>query len=276
MALSLMYITNNVTVALIAEKYGVDRIFVDLETLGKDERQKNMNSVKSHHTIQDVKCISAKLTKAKLLVRINPWHENSVQEIENVINAGADIVMLPMWTSVEEVNKFLNAINKRVKTILLLETKGAFECIDNVLQNCSFDEIHIGLNDLHLSYGMSFMFEPLVNGMVESLSNKFKEKGVKFGFGGIARLGCGDIPAEKIIMEHYRLGSTMAILSRSFCDSTQLKNDFYKIEKIFRENMYKLRNYEDSLLKTDIEVFNRNKINLKSSVTTLIENRKRR
>lgn len=40
MSLKLMYITNRVDVALVAEKYGVDRIWVDLETLGKEERQK--------------------------------------------------------------------------------------------------------------------------------------------------------------------------------------------------------------------------------------------
>ena len=34
MFLKLMYITNSVDVALIAEKYGVDRIWIDLETLG--------------------------------------------------------------------------------------------------------------------------------------------------------------------------------------------------------------------------------------------------
>ncbi len=40
MGLTLMYITNQLDVALIAEKYGVERIWVDLETLGKAERQK--------------------------------------------------------------------------------------------------------------------------------------------------------------------------------------------------------------------------------------------
>ena len=48
MALKLFYITNDPNVALIAEKHGVDRIWVDLETLGKTERQPG-NSVKSNH-----------------------------------------------------------------------------------------------------------------------------------------------------------------------------------------------------------------------------------
>ena len=36
MSLQLMYITNNLEVALIAEKYGVIRVWVDLETIGKE------------------------------------------------------------------------------------------------------------------------------------------------------------------------------------------------------------------------------------------------
>ena len=51
MALNVFYITSNPRVALIAERAGVNRIWVDLETLGKEERQKNVDSVKSHHSI---------------------------------------------------------------------------------------------------------------------------------------------------------------------------------------------------------------------------------
>src|SRR5699024_12402830 len=36
--------------ASIAEQAGVDRIFIDLETVGKQLRQGGMNTVQSHHT----------------------------------------------------------------------------------------------------------------------------------------------------------------------------------------------------------------------------------
>lgn len=52
--LKLMYITNRPEVAHIAELSGVDRIFVDLETIGKQERQGGMDTVQSHHTLDDV------------------------------------------------------------------------------------------------------------------------------------------------------------------------------------------------------------------------------
>ena len=123
MSLKLMYITNNVEVAKMAQKAGVDRIWIDLETLGKEERQKGLNTVKSKHSIEDIKNIAPIITSSELLVRVNPWNDNSAEEIDQVIAAGADVVMLPMWRSFDEVEAFLNVVNKRVKTTLLLETK---------------------------------------------------------------------------------------------------------------------------------------------------------
>ncbi len=263
--LIVFYITNRPDVALVAEKYGVDRIWIDLETLGKEDRQRNLNTVKSNHQISDIAAIKPLLTRADMLVRVNPWHDGSQEEIEEVIAAGADIIMLPYWKTTEEVKSFLNAIHGRCRTSLLLETKEAVECIDEVLAMGGFDEIHIGLNDLHLSYGMSFMFEPLADGTVEMLCEKFKKAGVPFGFGGIARLGTGMLPAERVIMEHYRLGSTRAILSRSFCDTSKV-SDIGEIEQIFRENMETLREYELSMANTSQEEYVRNKMEIVKTV----------
>lgn len=270
MSLDLMYITNNPEVALIAEKYGVSRVWVDLETLGKEERQKNMNTVKSHHTIADVEAISKVLTKAEMQVRVNPWNENSVEEIEAVISAGADRIMLPMWKTVSEVEAFLNTVNGRVKTVLLLETKEGEEIVDDILNLPLFDEIHIGLNDLHLSYGLTFMFELLANGVVEGLCKKFKAKGVKYGFGGIARIGDGTLPAERIVMEHYRLGSTRAILSRSFCNTEVIK-DINEIEKIFSKNLLTLRAYEETLANKTEKDFQDNLNAIKNCIDEIVK-----
>ena len=273
MALKLMYITNRADVALIAEKYGVDRIWIDLETLGKEERQKGMNTVKSNHSIEDVRIIKPLLSTSKMLVRINPWNKNSVQEINDVISAGADIIMLPMWKSVTEVSKFLATVNRRCKTTLLLETKEAVECLDDVLNLGGMDEIHIGLNDLHLSYGMVFMFELLANGTVEMLCEKIRNKCIPYGFGGIAKLGNGDLPAEKIIMEHYRLGSTRAILSRSFCDVSKISN-INEIEIIFKENMANLISFEEKVAR--MTNFHENQEEVKKAVERIVEMKKRK
>lgn len=261
MALSLMYITNKPKIISIANKYGIDRVWIDLEILGKEERQKNMNTVKSYHTIEDIKVAKKLLTDSELLVRINPWNEKSRQEIDAVIEAGAERIMLPMWKSFDEIDKFLKTVNGRVKTVLLLETKEAVECVDEVLNHPMLDEIHIGLNDLHLSYNLTFMFELLANGMVEKLCNKFKQKGITYGFGGIANLGEGLIPAEKIIMEHYRLGSTRAILSRSFCELNE-SSDISEIDAFFDAGIKEIRDYEETLKNKTEQEFIDNKLEI--------------
>lgn len=267
--LKLMYITNNPDIALIAQKYGVDRVWVDLETLGKEERQKNINSVKSHHTIEDVKAISPLLSSSEMLVRINPWNGTSENEIERVIEAGVDLIMLPMWKSAEEVSKFITAVNGRVKTILLLETKRAVECLDEVLKLDGIDEIHVGLNDLHLSYDLTFMFELLINGTVESICNKIRAKGIPYGFGGVAKIGEGMLPAEKIILEHYRLGSGRVILSRSFCNAEQISS-LDEVEKIFKENMASLRNFEIYASTADASVLRKNQDDVRVCVKNIV------
>lgn len=271
--LALMYITNNPTVARIAEKNGVQRVWIDLETLGKEERQKNLNTVKSHHCIHDIKAIAEVLTTSEVLVRVNPINPGSKEEINQVIAAGADIIMLPMWKSVEEVKQFLDFVHGRVKTTLLLETKEAVECLDEVLKLGGFDEMHIGLNDLHLSYGMSFMFELLANGTVESLCRKIAGIGIPYGFGGIARIGEGTLPAEWIVKEHYRLGSTRAILSRSFCNAEEIK-DLKKIEVIFAENMARLRDCEQDYKSLTAEEFEENRKAVKRCVAEIVSRKR--
>lgn len=255
--LKLMYITNDPKVVSIIENYDVDRIFIDMEYIGKDERQKGLDSVKNHHTIEDIRSVKKAIKKAELLVRVNPIHDGSDNEISQAIDAGADILMLPMFKTVKEVETFLKIVNHRCRTCLLVETKEAVAVMDDIIALTGIDEIHIGLNDLHLSFGLNFMFELISNGTVEMLCNKFKAKGIPYGFGGISKLGGGDVPAEYIIAEHYRLGSSMAILSRSFCNCSKI-NDLSKIEEIFKTEMKKIRDYEEFLKSQNDDFFKEN------------------
>lgn len=247
--LKLMYITNEPEVAKIADENGVDRIFIDLETLGKKERQDGMDTVQSNHSISDIPKVKKVVKRAEILVRINPIHEalkgylSSKDEIEKVIAAGADIIMLPYFKTVKEVETFIKYVNGRVKVLPLLETPEAVSCIDKILSLKGLDEIFIGLNDLSLGYGKDFMFELLTDGTVESLCMKFKQKNIPFGFGGIASLGNGLLPSEYIIREHYRLESTCAILSRSFCRIDRIK-EIEEVRKIFAIGIHEIRKLE--------------------------------
>ena len=72
MALKLMYLTNDPKIAKIAQDVSVDRIFLDLETRCKAERQANMDTVISHKSIDDVIKLSAVLGRTELCVRVHP------------------------------------------------------------------------------------------------------------------------------------------------------------------------------------------------------------
>lgn len=274
MALKLMYITNRPEIAQIAETAGVDRIFIDLEYIGKADRQGGMDTVQSHHTLDDIKRISEAITTAELLVRVNPIHDameeyvSSEEEISTAIKNGADIVMLPFFKTVDEVQRFISAVRGRAKTMLLLETPEAVDIVDDLLCLEGIDSIHIGLNDLSLGYGMKFMFELLTDGTVERLCTKIREKNIPYGFGGIASLGKGMVPAEMIIKEHYRLGSTCAILSRSFCNVDKI-NHMGVISSTFVNGIREIREFEAECEK-HIGYFINNKFELEKAVKTTI------
>ena len=271
MPLKLLYITNRPDVARIAEKNGVDRIFVDMEYIGKAERQFGLDTVLNHHSIEDQTAIRKAITKSEVLVRVNPIHEaqpdgypNTEDEIESVIQAGTDIIMLPYFKTVGEVTRFLTAVNGRAKTMLLLETAEAAELVDDIATLDGVDEIHIGLNDLSISYQSIFMFEMLSNGTVERLCRHLKQIGKPYGFGGLASLGRGLVPAEMIIKEHYRLGSTGAILSRSFCNVNHFSN-LEAIDEIFYRGIREIRTLEKECEKR-IRYFSENEKQLKVAV----------
>lgn len=276
MPLKLMYITNRPDIAQIAESAGVDRIFVDMEYIGKSERQGGMDTVQSHHTLEDVKNVSNAIKKAELLVRVNPIHEatdeytSSKEEIEGAISNGAKVVMFPYFKTLEEVKLFIKYVDKKAKTMLLLETPEAVEIIDDILKLDGIDEIHIGLNDLSLGYGKKFMFELLADGTVEDLCYKFRKKGMTFGFGGIASLGKGMLPAEKIIIEHYRLGSSCVILSRTFCNVEKIQH-MGEISNIFINGVRDIRALENQIAEHS-NFFKNNVLDVKKGVDLVLEN----
>ncbi|MBR3238061.1 MAG: aldolase [Oscillospiraceae bacterium] len=280
MPLKLMYITNRPDIALIAEKNGVDRIFVDMEYIGKAERQGNLDTVKNHHTIHDIQVLRGVLTQSELLVRVNPIHEktdeydSSEDEIEATVQAGADVIMLPFFKTVAEVKRFLRIVNGRARTMLLLETPEAVEVLDEILDIPGIDEIHIGINDLSLGYKKRFMFELLTDGTVERLCRQIGQKGIFYGFGGIASLGRGLVPAELIIKEHYWLGSRMAILSRSFCNVDQFE-DINAIEEIFFRGVREIRTLEKECA-SHTRYFTDNRKELKAAVEAVVSGKTRK
>ena len=258
-----MYITRRPEIARIAEEAGVDRIFVDMEFIGKDHRQGGMDTVQNHHTVEDVANIKYALRSAEVLVRVNPIHDkigdypSSREEVSAVINAGADIVMLPFFKTVEEVEYFIKIIDGRAKVCLLVETPEAAALLEDIVEVPGIDMIHFGLNDMHLALGMKFMFQLLADGSVDKWTNIVGRKGIKYGFGGLASLNGGAVPGRMILKEHYRLGSQMVILSRAFCNTDKII-DSAEVSKIFSHGIAEIRELENEMKNMTQDEFDMN------------------
>jgi 2-keto-3-deoxy-L-rhamnonate aldolase RhmA len=211
-----MLITNDPLLAAEAREAGIDRLMVDLETIGKKERQASRNTFISAHRKEDIASIRSAFD-GELVVRINPWHENSPAELDHAVAAGADLVMLPMITELAQIDAFLRALAGRARPLPLIETEYSMRHLTEIAARPEITELYIGLNDLHLSLGMEFLFEPLAVGLIDQMAQTIKALGKAFGFGGIAAMGGGgELPPENILAEHVRLGSGCVILSSRF------------------------------------------------------------
>ena len=214
--LELIQITNDPAFAQRCDALGGFRLFVDLERLGKQERQAGLNTFISTHQLRDVARIRAVSKQAKLMVRVNPLHEGTRAEVDAVLSEGADCLMLPMFATPGELLAFSEIVGGRAPIVPLLETAAALACVDQWAGTPGLQEIYVGLNDLHLSLGQRFMFEPLADGSVERVARLARSHDLRFGFGGIARLDEGMLPGRDVLAEHLRLGSRAVILSRTF------------------------------------------------------------
>lgn len=218
--IDLLTITNDPALAARCDQLEGMRVFVDLERDGKAERQKGLDTFISTHHVEDVARIKAVLKKTKLMVRVNPLQldrpELALAEVDAVLARGADLLMLPMFTGARQMRAFADIVAGRAPIVALLETRGALNSLDEWLGTPGIHEVLVGLNDLHLSLGCKFMFEPLLMGHVDRVATAAKRQGLRVGFGGIARLNEGVLPGRDVLGEHIRLGSQAVILSRTF------------------------------------------------------------
>ena len=238
--IKLMILADDPQSAIDAQNAGIDRIFFDLEYIGKEARQHGRNTVKSMNNIDDIPAVRGVLDKSQLLVRTNPVHAYTKMEVDKSIEYGADILMLPMVMDHHDVEQFVSYVNGRCKVCIMIETAAALARLDDIMTVPGVDELFIGLNDLHISMGLTFMFEFLSDGLLEYIADKCNKFGMTFGFGGIARIGEGDLPSDNILGEHIRLGSQSVILSRTFKGLVGVDKNAHPID--LKKEVQKVRN----------------------------------
>jgi hypothetical protein len=214
--LELIQITNDPAFARRCDALDGIRLFVDLERLGKAERQAGRDTFISTHGMDDVSRVKQVLRRSRLMVRVNPLHSGTREEVNAVLARGADLLMLPMFSRSSELREFAAIVAGRAPIVPLLETAMAAETLPEWVYTPGLDEVFVGLNDLHRSLGQRFMFQPLAGGLLDRIATTVHAQGLRFGFGGIARLNEGMLPGIDVLAEHLRLGSSGVILSRTF------------------------------------------------------------
>lgn len=215
--------TNDPELAKRADEAGIERIGPDLEVIGKHQRQGHLDTRISSHSIEDFVRVRAVLKNASAFVRVNPIHSHSRQEISALLDHGAEVMMLPMFHTVEEARTFIELVGGRAKVVLLVETAAAALRLHKILDLPGIDEIHFGLNDMRLSFGVDNHLEVLESDLMVSLCETARNKGIPYAIGGIATVDAKNLPfSTDIFYEAYaRLGAHGSIVSRVFVNQCQ-------------------------------------------------------
>lgn len=263
------FITNKPELARKAYAGGVSRLFVDWEIHDKQERQGHLDTVISRHTYDDAIQIRKAVPEAELLIRLNPIHENTNDEVERALSAGADLIMLPMFYHLEDIVSLSSMVNGRAGIVPLVETAESLNLVESLVNIKGVYELFVGLNDLHRALNMKFMFEPVANGIMDRVANVAIKNNMRFGFGGIARIDEGMVTGKMVLSEHIRLGSSSVILSRAFYrEGSQMNGS----ENAFTIELQKLKNTECELLKRNSSQIEHDRIEFQLAVKRVMEN----
>lgn len=217
MCFTLTLWTNDPSLAAMADQAGVDRIGIDLETLAKSERQVGRATWISTHNLSDLKALRPVLSSAELFVRCNPFHRGSEAEVDDALRYGAQVLMLPNFTQLDDLRRFAEVVAGRAKIIPLVERLKSVELI-NEFTMLGIDEFHVGLNDLSIDLGLSNRIAVLGMPIMDRISAFARGHRLRFGIGGLARAGDTGlpVPSDLVYAQHARLGSSGALIARVF------------------------------------------------------------
>ena len=227
-AFRLTLITDDPVLAATADRCGVNRIGLDLERVGKAERQAGHDVRLSDHRIESLAAVGAALNHADLFVRVNPLGPTTGQEIETALRLGAKALMLPYFDAASEVVTFVGLVNKRAHVTALVETAPAILRLHEILAVPGIDEVMIGLNDLRLEFRVRSHFEVLTSPLLDWIAGETHKARLPLSVGGVARLDDARLPVspDLVLAQYPRLGATGGWISRSFLRGIGDERDF--------------------------------------------------
>ncbi len=216
--LVLTCLTDDPALAAMAAAAGVERIGPDLEKIGKAERQPNLGTRLSWHSINCLPALISAVKPAALFVRINPIHSGSEAEIETVLTQGTSVVMLPYFHSLKEVERFVALVGGRARTVALVETAAAAFLIDRIAAIDGLDEIHVGLTDMMISSRVGSRYVIMTSEMMSAIAAAVRSSGKPFHLAGVARIDDATMPmpSDLTLARFAQLGVEGALLTRAF------------------------------------------------------------
>ena len=235
-AFRLTLLTNDPALAAKADLAGVDRIGLDLERLGKPERQAGEDTRLSDHRVEELALIARSIRRAALFVRLNPLHAGTRGEVEAALQFGAKVIMLPYFYNGKEVDAFVRHVGGRAAVVVLAETAAALVRMREILAVPGVSEVMAGLNDLRLQLGVHNHFEVLASPLLDTLAREVRNAELAFSVGGVAQPGDRSLPVspDLVLAQYPRLGATGAWLSRSFVRNVPEADFVSAVEQIRR------------------------------------------
>jgi hypothetical protein len=125
--------TDDPALARRADAAGVERIGVDLERLGKTERQRGLGTWISPHTVEDAARVGAALDRAALFARTEPLNEGTPLEVEALLARGVEVLMQPMVMTADDARTFTDLVAGRAVVVLLVEHVDAVRRMDDLV-----------------------------------------------------------------------------------------------------------------------------------------------
>ena len=163
--IELLLFSKDLSLVEVADRAGMDGFIIDWEDRERFQRQQLAGEPVD--TTDDLQRITS-ITQRPVWCRINQPGEWTEAEVEQAIEHGADLILLPMVRSPDEVKHFLSLVAGRTQTGVLVETVEACACAPQ-LAALPLDRVYVGLFDLLRSRGGGDLFEPLTDGTVERL-----------------------------------------------------------------------------------------------------------
>jgi len=212
--LDLFLFTSDPVMAAAAEAAGVDGVVIDWESKGKAARQLGYDTDTGGDSEADLHAVTSRLRRGRVLVRVDAAPELMPRHVEAALRGGATSLMLPVAETPDDVRRFLDVVAGRARTIVQIETQ---RLVDHCAQlnEMEWDTAYIGLNDLMISRGGRWIWEPFADGTISEIFAKLP--GRRIGFGGVTVIGGGrPLPFTALLGEMARMGCAMSFLRRTF------------------------------------------------------------